>query len=258
MLGTTDIPMAQSDGPVVADGSEVAYTLESVNRLIPEANLTVGDVLWSYSGMRPLPYSEGVDDPSKITRDYRLETHSGPLSGLLTVVGGKWTTHRALAEDVAKKVRVRLGLPPAQSLTRTALLPGAPGQADRPVGVSAPWLTEQSRERIERVYGALGAELVAKATGTPALQEVVDEATGALAAEVWWAIHREGAKTLGDIVVRRMATFINARAGLDSAHAVSDLLVRWGDWSADRGEKELDDYAQWIRRYTPQELDRAW
>lgn len=258
MLGTTDIPMVQADGPVVADGSEVAYTLESVNRLIPEADLTVDDVLWSYSGMRPLPYSEGVDDPSKITRDYRLETHSGAVNGLLTVVGGKWTTHRALAEDVAKKVRARLGLRPAQSLTRTAALPGSPGEHGGSVSVSAPWLSEQSRERIERVYGALAGKLVEKATSTPALQEVVDAATGALAVEVWWAIHREGAKTLGDIVVRRMATFINGRAGLDSAPAVADLLVKWGDWSPERGEKELGDYIQWIRRYTPQELDRAW
>lgn len=258
MLGTTDIPMAQADSPIVADGSEVAYTLESVNRLIPEANLTGEDVLWSYSGARPLPYSEGIDDPSKITRDYRLETHVGSLNGLLTVVGGKWTTHRALAEDVARKVRVRLGLPPIKSPTRTAALPGAPGEPAESLDVSAPWLAELSQQRIVRVYGALAGELLEKATSSPTLQEVVDVATGALAVEVWWAIHHEGAKTLGDIVVRRMATFINGRAGLDSARAISDLLVKWGDWSPERGEKELDDYIQWIARYTPRELNRAW
>ena len=258
MLGTTDIRVDKATKPIVADQNEVAYTLESVNQLLPQAQLTEQDVLWSYSGVRPLPYAEGIDDPSKITRDYRLEEHSGQLSGVFTVVGGKWTTHRALGENVARHVLKSLGLPSGKSATRTARFPGAPAPGVE-VSVEQPsWLSERSHSRLLHVYGQLARELLHEANESAALQETLDSETGVIAAEVWWAIHREGAKTLGDIVLRRMATFINDRAGLDSAEAIANLLVRWGHWSTERAGNELADYIQWIRRYTPQELERAW
>lgn len=255
MLGTTDIPMDHAHPPIIANGDEVSYSLDSVNRLIPEAGLNPDDVLWSYSGVRPLPYAEGVDDPASITRDYRLDIHDGVLSGMVTVVGGKWTTHRALAEDVAKKVRAALGLTPARSLTRDALLPGARARAD---SFTPEWINPLSKQRIERVYGSLATDLYRYAQDNPALREVIDSSTGALAVEAWWAIHKEGAKTLGDIVLRRMATFINDRAGLDSARAVADVLVRCGEWSPKRAKTELAGYDEWVARYTPKEFERAW
>jgi len=215
-------------------------------------------VLWSYSGVRPLPFTEGVDDPSKITRDYRLDTHSGAQSGLFTVVGGKWTTHRALGEDVARAVLIHRGHKPRKSLTRTAPLPGAVSSSATEDDNRSGWLLEQSHTRLLRFYGHMAKEIIVHATNNPQFQECLDTETGAIAGEVWWAIEREGAKTLGDIVLRRMATFINDRAGLDSATRIAELLVSWGDWSRERADQELEDYRRWIERYTPWELARAW
>lgn len=258
MLGTTDIPVDEANGPILADGIEVNYTLDSINELIPQARLKAEDVLWSYSGVRPLPYMEGVDDPAKITRDYRLQAHDGDLAGLFTVVGGKLTTHRALGEEVARKVMKYLRLRVGESPTRKALYPGAPRGKMTPLSDPPPWLGEKSRKRLVHVYGQMADQIVIKATDSPALQELLDDKTGVLAAEVWWAIHREGAKTLGDIVLRRIVTFINNRAGLDSAAVVSGLLVRWDFWSEAQAAEQLSDYTEWIRRYTPQELGRSW
>lgn len=258
MLGSTDIPVAEATTPIVADGDEVEYILGSINQLLPQANLEAGDILWSYSGVRPLPYAEGIDDPADITRDYRLETHHGSLTGLFTVVGGKWTTHRALGEDVARMVRKHAGLPALRSLTRTALLPGARSDTGAAYSKRPQWLSARSENRLVELYGSVASSIVQKAGDEPALRELLDETSGAIAAEVWWALHKEGAKTLGDIVLRRMVTFINDRAGLDCAETVAQLLVRWGEWSQHRAQQELEDYTQWIRRYTPHELERTW
>jgi glycerol-3-phosphate dehydrogenase len=209
MLGTTEIVVNEVEGPILADDIEVNYVLDSINGLIPKASLKAKDVLWSYSGVRPLPYMEEVDDPSKITRDYRLQAHDGDLTGLFTVVGGKLTTHRALGEDVAKKVMAYLQLRVGPSPTRKALYPGASQGKTTPLSNPPAWLGEKSRKRLIHVYGQMADQIVTKATDSPSLQELLDDKTGVLAAEVWWAIHREGAKTLGDIVLRRMATFIN-------------------------------------------------
>jgi glycerol-3-phosphate dehydrogenase len=258
MLGSTDIPVALPTSPIVADGGEVEYILNSVNGLLPQARLEARDILWSYSGVRPLPYAEGVDDPAAITRDYRLDTHSGSLNGMFTVVGGKWTTHRALGEDVARKVRAHAGLPVMKSLTRQALLPGArEGESAEPA-VRPDWLSTESETRLRRLYGNRAQSIIARAAAQPALRQILDEESGAIAAEIWWAIHEEGAKTLGDIVLRRMAAFIGRRAGVNSAETIAQLLVDWGEWSQARAEQELADYIEWIRRYTPLELERTW
>lgn len=258
MLGSTDIPVQDANTPIVADTDEVNYIVNSVNALLPQASLTADDILWSYSGVRPLPYAEGVDDPATITRDYRLDSHDGPLTGLFTIVGGKWTTHRALGEDVARTLRAHAGLPRIPSPTRKALLPGAEHPASVAPRPRPSWLGDHSAARLSRLYGTTAEAIIAQAEKDDGLRLVLDNDSGALAAEVWWAIHREGAKTLADIVLRRMATFINSRAGLDSADTIADLLVTWGMWSAERAEKERVNFIEWVKRYTPKELERAW
>lgn len=258
MLGSTDIPVPHADAPIVAHADEVRYILNSVNALLPPANLEPDDILWSYSGVRPLPYADGVDDPATITRDYRLESHGGQLEGLFTIVGGKWTTHRALGEDVARALRSHAGLPTIASPTRKALLPGAKRSGAGAPRLRPSWLGERSEKRLLRLYGTTADALIAQADKDETLRLVLDDESGAIAAEVWWALHQEGAKTLSDIVLRRMATFINPRAGLDSADTIAHLLVEWSVWSTERAEAERTDYREWLKRYTPKEFERVW
>lgn len=257
MLGTTDVPDGHIDGPIVTQVEEVDYLLDSVNHLIPLAALRRDHVLWTYSGLRPLPYVGNVDDPSKITREYRLEKHAGQVDGLYSVIGGKLTTHRALGEDVARQVCRALGKKWKGSSTKRARLPGAPIPASLVAPVPS-WLEPHSRQRLRSVYGAFALKIWQLADERPELRAVVDPQTGAIAAEVLWAVDEEGARTLSDIVLRRMVLFINTNAGIDAAERVAATMVTLGKWTEDRAGTELADYREWLLRYTPTALGWTW
>ncbi|KQW08267.1 hypothetical protein ASC66_04925 [Leifsonia sp. Root4] len=254
MIGTTDIPYNDSLESIVIDKDESAYLLNAVNLLIPRAKLNVDDVLWSYSGVRPLPYVGELDDPSKVSRDHEILVHTGASSGLITLIGGKLTTHRALGELVAKKIERALGRKPGVSPTRDAALPGAPAgdwAAYRTSFIERSALPVASATRIVDTYG-VAAEVIARlAAETPELAEIVDPDSGAIAAEAVHAVLNEGAFTLEDVVLRRMVVALNADVGLSAAPVIAAVLVQYAGWTNERAETELDRYRQSMRRFMP-------
>ncbi len=257
MIGTTDLPYDGSLDEIVIDDDEVAYLLRAVNGLIPAARLTPDDVLWSYSGVRPLPYVADLDDPSKVSRDHEIIVHDGERSGLVTIVGGKLTTHRALGELVAKRLEKALGARPGPSPTRDARFPGAPEgdwQEFRTQYVAASSLDSAIATRLVDTYGTRAAAVERIAKADAALAAVVDRETGAIAAEAVHAVLEEGAHTLEDVVLRRMAVGLNADVGLSAAPAVAEVLVAHAGWTRERAEAELDRYRDSVRRFMPRAL----
>ena len=116
MIGTTDIRFDEDPDNARCDIGEVDYLLGEVNSLIPQAKLTLDDVLYTFSGVRPLPYVPDKAE-SSVPRSHVLHDHSATgLPGLVTVVGGKLTTYRQLAEDAVDDAFARLGrkAPPAR------------------------------------------------------------------------------------------------------------------------------------------------
>ena len=108
MIGTTDIRFDQDPDDARCDIGEVDYLLGEVNSLIPEANLTLEDVLYTFSGVRPLPYVPDKAE-SAVPRSHVLHDHGDSgLPGLVTIVGGKLTTYRQLAEDTVDDAFSRL------------------------------------------------------------------------------------------------------------------------------------------------------
>ncbi|SEA36209.1 glycerol-3-phosphate dehydrogenase/oxidase [Leifsonia sp. 21MFCrub1.1] len=257
MIGTTDLPYDGSIDDIVMDDDETAYLLGAVNALIPQAGLTPGDVLWSYSGVRPLPYVGELDDPSKVSRDHEIVVHTGADAGLVTIIGGKLTTHRALGELVARRLERELGRRPGPSPTRDARLPGAPDgdwarfRADYLRRTALP---ERSAERLVDTYGTVATEIERLTVETPALAQVVDPDTGAIAAEAVHAVREEGALTLEDVVLRRTAVALNRDVGLAAAPAIAAVLVAHCGWSEEQAEGELDRYRAAMRRFKPRAL----
>jgi glycerol-3-phosphate dehydrogenase len=99
VIGTTDIPVEEGERPVCSP-EETAYLCDVASRYMVKS-VTPADVVWTYSGVRPL-FDDGDDDPSAVTRDYHLEVDGGPAAPLLSVFGGKITTYRRLAEHALK------------------------------------------------------------------------------------------------------------------------------------------------------------
>jgi glycerol-3-phosphate dehydrogenase len=167
LIGTTDVPVEHYAHPVISD-EETYYLLTLANTYV-ERPLAASDIVWSYSGVRPL-YDDGTSDPSAITRDYVLQLDAGRDAAnapVLSIFGGKITTYRKLAEAALAELRPFF---PAMgpSWTHAAPLPGG----DLPGGDRDAWLAE-----LRQRYPALPADLLralARRHGTRALAVLAD------------------------------------------------------------------------------------
>jgi D-erythritol 1-phosphate dehydrogenase len=167
LIGTTDVPVEHYAHPVISD-EETYYLLTLANTYV-ERPLAASDIVWSYSGVRPL-YDDGTSDPSAITRDYVLQLDAGGDAAnapVLSIFGGKITTYRKLAEAALAELRPFF---PAMgpSWTHAAPLPGG----DLPGGDRDAWLAE-----LRQRYPALPADLLralARRHGTRALAVLAD------------------------------------------------------------------------------------
>jgi glycerol-3-phosphate dehydrogenase len=209
--------------------AEIDYLCTMINRYFSR-QITPADVVWTYSGVRPL-LDDGAD-ASSVTRDYKLEldTQGAPL---LSVWGGKLTTYRALAEEAVGMLARPLGIARGD-WTATAPLPG--GDLGKMVTASGdpmadfesfcalqaqrrPWLPAPLLRRYARAYGTRMERVLGSASSLAQLGEEI--APGLYAAEVDYLIDREWARTTEDILWRR------SKLGLHLSADAGDRLAAW-------------------------------
>ncbi len=251
LIGTTDIRFYGDPGEARADADEMEYLLTEVNRLIPGANLTTDDVLFTYSGVRPLPYVPDKSEGS-VPRSHVIVDHAPEVRNLLSIVGGKLTTYRSLAEETVDKVFPLLGRKPARCATRDLPLPGARA-ADldrlRDELAAASGMPRATVARLVEVYGSRAVEVWRIGSETPEILEPFDGVTGAIGAELVLAFRYEFARTLTDALVRRTMVGMNAGNGLESAERAAKILAEYFDWDAERVEREVAGYRRYVRRF---------
>ena len=207
LIGTTDRDYSGDPAKVSTSAEEIAYLCEAASRYFAKA-ITPSDVVWSYSGVRPL-YGDGDDDPQAVTRDYVLELDDQGGAPLLTIVGGKITTYRRLAEHVLDKLAPHLG-EKARAVgrwTASAPLPGGdfsvnglPALADDFVRRYR-WLSQAEARRLARSYGARARDILGEAKDRAALGR--DFGATLSEAEVRYLMREEFAETAEDVVWRR-------------------------------------------------------
>ena len=229
LIGTTDIDYRGSTDRVAIDDDEITYLCALSNHYF-EKTITPADVVWSYSGVRPLLQDESSDAAS-VTRDYRLEfnTEGAPM---LSVFGGKITTFRKLAEEAVDLVARSLDNV-AGAWTSTACLPGGdlfgPAPSNRSVLECAQftqglqtryaWLPASLVARYARAYGTRTHMLLA---GRSAIVDMGKEIAPALfAAEVTYLMLHEWARTADDILWRR------SKLGLHLPKTTAAILAHW-------------------------------
>ncbi len=221
LLGTTDVDYRGDPAQVRIDADEVGYLCALADRYFRQP-VTPADVVWSYSGVRPLLKDES-SDPMSVTRDYALELDREPAP-LLSVFGGKITTYRKLSEDAVHLLATALGKV-APSWTATAVLPGG----DMPEGSFAvflrtlerryPWLPGSLRRRYAHAYGTritrvLGAAAGMAELGAEVLPQLYER-------ELQYLVREEFALTCEDILWRR------SKLGLHLMKLDTAPLERW-------------------------------
>ena len=268
LIGTTDVRYTGDLDRVVASEDEITYLLEETNRVIPRAGLQRGSVHFTYSGVRPLPYQEGGAEGA-ITRRHIVHDHDPEFRSLLSIVGGKLTTYRNLAEQAVDATYAKLSRPPPPSRTADLLLPGArtPGREDAAdlVAFAAQLaadaaelgLPPETVDHLLRTYGSRARAVLALADAEPDLRAVVAPEVGAIGAEVVLAVREELAEDLADVLLRRTMVGLGREVGIGADRRMADVAVRHLGWDASRATEEVAAYRTFIERYTPLALREA-
>ena len=240
LVGTTD---ERVDDPSAAAATtrELEYLARETERVFPAAAGLASRVLYTYTGVRPLPYQpRGAE--GAITRRHIIRRHRA-ARGLYSVVGGKLTTHRALAEDVLAVLRGQLRGLGRRKPTRERPLPGAlgPKERDELLADVRATLNASQAKRLWGVYGAAALKVAELARSAPELASTIG-AGAALVAELVYAREVEWAVTLEDVLQRRCMAGLGPDLGLGAAEPAARWLVRLGVWDSARAESELADY----------------
>jgi glycerol-3-phosphate dehydrogenase len=271
LIGTTDTRYDGDLDDVVATEEEIAYLIGETNRLIPGAALTPEQVLYTYAGVRPLPAGGGRDRSGEgsISRSHVIHDHAAGgegVEGLLSIVGGKITTYRRLAEETVDAVVKKLGRKVDKCRTHQVPLPGGtayPFAGFRERFRATSGLAPETAERMLRIYGTRAAEALDFADGAPALREPFDADSGAIGAEVVFSLRTELAETLADVIQRRTLVGYGAHVGLDAIHAAAELAVRHVGWSEERAAREVAAFRAEVAPLRPRTLpdevaERRW
>ena len=251
LIGTTDERYEGDLDQVVASDAEIAYLLEETNRVLPNAWLDRPDVLWTYAGVRPLPH-QPAGATGAITRRHVLHDHGrhGGPRGLISIVGGKLTTYRELAEQTVAAVGRLSDRRLPDSTTATEPLPGARPDGTFPVVGT---LQPRSAEHLRRVYGSAAGSVVARAI-SPELLRPFDPVSGAIGAEIAYAFEREAARTLADVLLRRTMVGLGPEVGVGADAAAAEVARQALGWSEERAAAEIAAYRAFVARYRPRSL----
>ncbi len=249
LIGTTDQRYEGDPGEASISDQEFRYLVAETERVFPRLDDLAERVLYAHAGIRPLPHRPRGKEGA-ITRRHIIRHHRR-ARGLYSVVGGKLTTHRALAEDVMTRVGRRLGLRDKSSPTRSRSLPGASSPEERDA-LLADIGARLGDERAQRLWGIYGSGTVAIDALIRADEELAGEvcpSSGTVVAELVHALEAEWAMTLADVLQRRCMAGLSRDFGLTAAQSAVQWLERLSIWDRPRAEQELADYREFAARF---------
>jgi glycerol-3-phosphate dehydrogenase len=234
VIGTTDT--LREDTPLEPRplAAEIAFLIEHAARYLTRAP-GEADILSAFAGLRPL-VGAGTQT-SRISREHTLLVSP---SGLVTITGGKWTTYRAMAEQAVDRAETVGGWPHRPSRTRDLRLHGA--------------IDSGARDARLKCHGTDAPKVDELLRSSPEFSRPLHPRLPYLAGEVAWAARHEMARSVEDVLARRLrALFLNARAAVEMAPVVAVLLAkelgRDGAWQ----EEQLRGFRELASRYLPEQ-----
>ncbi|MGB2715227.1 MAG: glycerol-3-phosphate dehydrogenase/oxidase [Vicinamibacterales bacterium] len=238
-IGTTDTDYPGDPADARATAGEVQYLVDSVQRPFP--NLTANHVLFTTAGVRALVRQGGRE--SSVSRMHKVvEGPPAAPRGVISVLGGKITGYRAIAEDATDAVCRRLGARNRTSSTADTPLPGARTVEDRKRPVNS------AHDHLDELYGTRAAEIRALAQSTPELARPLSPKYPEIGAEVVFAVRFEHCTRLSDFLRRRTLLGTTDDQGWEAAAAAAELMANELGWSRSRIEEETTAYREDIAR----------
>ncbi|MCC8020004.1 MAG: glycerol-3-phosphate dehydrogenase/oxidase [Rikenellaceae bacterium] len=211
ILGTTDTPLEEFVLEPRALPEEIEFILKTAGEYL-DRQPTREDVLCVYAGLRPLAAPKPGTDPTKTKELSRSHKVIVSESNLVTITGGKWTTYRDMAEDTIDKAIEVTGIEKKKCVTRNLHIHGYKKNVDR--------------SNFRYVYGSDEDNILAMEKEDPKLARRLHPRLQNTVSEVLWAVRREQAHTVEDVLARRFrALFLDARAAMDMAPDVARIMA---------------------------------
>lgn len=233
LVGTTDVEADMGQDAVCTDG-EIDYFLELISHVFPDIPVNRGQIVYTFSGVRPLPRHDATQ-PGFVSRDYRIERREGAAGAVvLSLVGGKWTTFRALAEHMANDVLAELGMERKVSTAKLAI-GGGTGFPEDEAGVQK-WI----KAHMSASRDADRTAVLLTRYGTRA-EEVMDyldagadrflQSTRELSVrELEFMAANEQIGHLADVLIRRTSLAFRGLVTGELLHEVAEVLAGLLGW----------------------------
>ncbi|UCD08921.1 MAG: glycerol-3-phosphate dehydrogenase [Dehalococcoidales bacterium] len=246
LIGTTDTDFNDDSDTVAADTDDVDYLLREVGRAFP--GLKKDDVYYTFAGLRALAGSPD-GSASNVTRGHRLIDYekTDGLIGVMSVVGGKLTGYRAVAEETVDELSKKLDVSKPCTTAKTPL-PGAPAlSSEEKASISREsGLPGETISHLHNLYGSRLKQVIEYSERDARGKQNICSHSRDIIAQVWHAVETEQARTPADFLLRRSFTGMASCLGLDVVETVAEEMGKLLGWNEYEQQKQADEYRNHI------------
>ncbi|MCU1433390.1 MAG: dependent oxidoreductase [Pseudarthrobacter sp.] len=252
LVGTTDVDADMGEDAVCTDG-EIDYFLELIGHVFPDIPVKAEDIVYTFSGVRPLPRHDATQ-PGFVSRDYRIERQESVTGAVvLSLVGGKWTTFRALAEHLTDKVLAELGTERTVSTASLAIGGGAGFPADQ-AGVQK-WIKAHVSDARDAArtevlltrYGTRAGDVIRFLDGGP--DRMLSSTRELSVRELEYMAGYEQIGHLVDVLIRRTSLAFRGLVTGELLNEVCEVLAGPLGWDAEKRRAEIRHAKEVLERF---------
>jgi glycerol-3-phosphate dehydrogenase len=249
-VGTTDVRYDDELDDVRASEDEVEYLLREINYIFPMAQLEQSDVLYALAGVRPLPVTMSETEEAEITRRHMITDHEDDgIEGVISIVGGKLTTYRNLAEETVDHIFRKLNKPAPPCPTSFKALWGGSlnhepeNLAAFKAGIGNEYkLSAQQIDYLISLYGSRTRDVLQLVDDDSSLSQTLGKHNHDIRAQAIFSAQYEMVRTLSDFLLRRTGLGTSAGKGLDCAKPAAKMLASVLNWDRRRIKQEIENY----------------
>ena len=247
LLGTTDTDYTGDREYPVADSADIDYILNEANKvLLPKIRRE--QILSTYAGLRPLVSPAKDSSTTKISREHTVDH---PVKGFVSIAGGKYTTYRVMAADAVDAAVKDLDKSSPKSSTKSIALIGAAGYSTlmKQIASLAQSYSVSTAcvERMLNRYGSLVSDIFQTIAKDASLAEEILPGASYLKAEALYAVSHEGARTLVDVLARRLRLAMETSDhGLSVAQEIAELIAPTLEWKKADIKREVAAFEKYV------------
>jgi len=246
IIGTTDTDYGDDSDTVRADKTDVDYLLTEAQRSFPD--LKQEDIFYTFAGLRALAGSAG-GSTSNVTRSHRLIDHENTdgIKGFISVIGGKITGFRAIAQEVVDLAAGKLGVN-SPCLTAETPLPGTPAltAAELEQTAKESGLSPETVAHLNNLYGSRLLQVIEVAGNDDRAKQQICPHSRDIIAQIRHAVQSEEALTVSDFLLRRSATGLASCQGVDAVETVAEEMAGLLGWSTTEQKRQIEEYRSFV------------